>query len=212
MKILEVQSLAIPEIKVITFARFADHRGFFAETFRTTDFDSHPQTSFLNKTPFLQGNESFSRAGTIRGLHFQWNPLMGKLVRTIFGHMVDVVLDLRKGSPTFGFVIAYDMPSDPDKTANDWIWIPPGFAHGNVFLRDSQIEYLCSGVYNQECEAGVSPLSADLNWSICDPRLKESFDEVASRTPLITTKDRNAPSVGAWAADPRSANFVFGEL
>ncbi len=83
MKIIEVRALAIPEIKLIRFARFPDHRGYFTEVWRRSDFQEHPELSFLRGVEFGQANESFSRPRTIRGLHFQWNPYMGKLVRTI---------------------------------------------------------------------------------------------------------------------------------
>ncbi|MGC8605786.1 MAG: dTDP-4-dehydrorhamnose 3,5-epimerase family protein [Desulfomonilaceae bacterium] len=94
----------MPEVKIIRFARFCDHRGYFTETFRQSDFQSHPEMPFMKNIQFVQMNESYSKAGTIRGLHFQWNPYMGKLVRTIAGHMVDLVLDIRKGRRTSGYV------------------------------------------------------------------------------------------------------------
>src|SRR5215471_10951709 len=100
MKILAAAELALPDVNVIRFARFGDHRGYFTESFRNSDFQNNPATSFMRGVQFLQCNESFSKNGTVRGLHFQWNPYMGKLVRTVRGHMVDVVLDIRKGSPT----------------------------------------------------------------------------------------------------------------
>src|SRR5919205_3143496 len=111
MKILGVEQLKIAEIKIIRFARFRDQRGYFTEHFRKSDFQSNPLTSFMEEVEFVQTNESFSRTGTIRGLHFQWNPYMGKLVRTVFGRMVDLILDIRKGSPTFGKMIAHDLPA-----------------------------------------------------------------------------------------------------
>ena len=77
MKIIAVKSLAIPDIRVVRFARFRDERGYFTESYRTSDFRGHPQTGFLRNATFLQGNESYSDRGVIRGLHFQWNPLMG---------------------------------------------------------------------------------------------------------------------------------------
>ena len=110
MKILDVFDLAIPEVKVIRFGRFPDNRGYFSEQYRFSDFETGDALPFMRGVRFVQANESFSRAGTIRGLHFQWNPYMGKLVRTIRGHMIDVVLDVRKGSPTYGRIIAHDMP------------------------------------------------------------------------------------------------------
>ena len=96
MKIIEVKCLAIPDVKVIRFGRFRDHRGYFTEPFRKSDFAHHPEMGFMKGVEFFQANESFSNAGVIRGLHFQWNPYMGKLVRTIAGRMVDLVLDIRK--------------------------------------------------------------------------------------------------------------------
>ncbi len=99
MKIVEVRPLAVEGISVVRFARFRDQRGYFAEPFRRSDVSAHPQLAALGRAEFVQLNESYSRAATIRGLHFQWNPYMGKLVRTLMGHMVDLVLDIRLGSP-----------------------------------------------------------------------------------------------------------------
>jgi dTDP-4-dehydrorhamnose 3,5-epimerase len=209
MKILTVKQLAIQEIKVIRFARFGDQRGYFTEHFRQSDFRTNPLTSFMREVEFVQTNESFSRAGTVRGLHFQWNPYMGKLVRTLHGHMVDLILDIRKGSPSFGKAIAYDMPSNPGEDFNEWIWVPPGFAHGNMFLEDTSIEYFCSGEYSPGNEAGISPLAEDIDWSLCEPNLRKTFFEIAPSTPLMTDKDRNGLSVSAWEKDERSDNFVY---
>jgi dTDP-4-dehydrorhamnose 3,5-epimerase len=212
MKIVEVSSLAIPEIKVIRFARFRDHRGFFTEHYRASDFNSQEGLECLWGVKFSQMNESFSRPGTIRGMHFQWNPFMGKLVRTLTGRMVDLIVDIRKGSPTFGKMIGYDMPGRLDAEFAEWIWGPPGVAHGNMFTEDTMIEYLCSGEYSQGCEAGISPLSQDIDWSLCAPSLKSLFDQIAATTERMTSKDRQAPDVSAWAADARSDNFVYGPL
>jgi len=212
MKILNVKQLEIPEIKVIRFARFCDQRGYFTEHFRKSDFQSNPLTSLMEGVEFVQANESFSRTGTVRGLHFQWNPYMGKLVRTLYGHMVDLILDIRKGSPSFGKAIAYDMPSDMSGDFNEWIWVPPGFAHGNMFLEDTSIEYFCSGEYSPGNEAGISPLAEDIDWSLCDQNLRETFHDVASRTSLITDKDRDGLSVSAWKQDQRSETFTYAGL
>ena len=211
MKILEAKQFEIPEIKVIRFARFRDDRGYFTEHFRKSDLQTNPLTPFMRGVEFVQTNESFSRAGTVRGLHFQWNPYMGKLVRTLHGHMVDLVLDIRRGSPAFGRAIAYDMPSNSGENSDEWIWVPPGFAHGNVFLADSSIEYFCSGEYSPGNEAGISPLAGDIDWSLCEPGLRETFHEIASSSSLITDKDRNGLSVSAWEDDERSENFIYAE-
>ena len=209
MKISEIEQLAIPDIKVIRFSRFYDHRGYFTEHYRKSDFQTNPQTPFLQGIDFLQMNESFSNRGTFRGLHFQWNPYMGKLVRTLQGHMVDFILDIRKGSPTFGKIIAYDMPSDLGLRFAEWIWIPSGFAHGVMFLQNSVIEYLCTGEYSPGCEAGISPLAEDIDWSLCDPTIRETFLQIVPNTPLISDKDRNAFSLTAWARDERSNYFIY---
>jgi dTDP-4-dehydrorhamnose 3,5-epimerase len=210
MKIVEVKSLVIPEIKVIRFARFCDHRGYFTETFKRSDFINN--IDFMKDINFVQCNESFSRPGTVRGLHFQWNPYMGKLVRTILGRMIDLVLDIRKGSPSYGRIIAHDMPARGDSEFSEWIWVPPGFAHGNFFTEETVIEYFCSGEYSPGCEAGISPFSDNIDWSICEAQLKKEFDAVISATALVTDKDRNGFSLGLWANDERSNNFIYGKL
>jgi dTDP-4-dehydrorhamnose 3,5-epimerase len=212
MKIIEIKSLAIPAIKVIKFARFCDHRGYFTEPFRKSDFFNHPEMGFMNGVEFVQANESFSKQDVIRGMHFQWNPYMGKLVRTITGRMVDLVLDIRKNSPTLGKIIAYDMPAQLDANYSQWIWVPPGFAHGNFFTEESMIEYFCSGEYSPGCEAGISPIAKDLDWSLCDQALKTEFDEIAHSTQLMTDKDKNGFSLQAWLADERSDNFLYEQL
>jgi dTDP-4-dehydrorhamnose 3,5-epimerase len=211
MKIVDVKALDIDAIRVVRFARFCDDRGYFAEQYRRSDFQNHPEMAFMKGIEFYQCNESFSRAGTIRGLHFQWNPYMGKLVRTIAGRMVDLVLDIRKGSPSYGQAIGYDMPANRDGDADEWIWVPPGFAHGNLFTEDTVIEYMCSGEYSQGCEAGVSPMASDIDWSLCEPALKKLFDDTATQA-IITDKDRDALSLTAWGEDERSENFIYGKL
>ncbi|MBU1077445.1 MAG: dTDP-4-dehydrorhamnose 3,5-epimerase family protein [Spirochaetes bacterium] len=212
MRILNVESLKIPEIKIITFARFNDNRGYFTEHYRNSDFYSHPEMEFIKNFQFVQFNESFSKKSTVRGMHFQWNPYMGKLVRTLMGKMIDMILDIRKNSPTFGKMIAYDMPTSFDEDFNKWIWIPPGFAHGNYFIEDSMIEYLCSGEYSQNCEAGISPLANDIDWSLCKLELKKQFNNLIKNNYLITEKDKNGLSVKDWANDPRSDNFIYAKL
>ena len=121
MKLLDVKALQIKTVKVIRFARFCDHRGYFTEHYRKSDFQNHADMDFMKHVEFFQANESFSKKGTARGLHFQWNPYMGKLVRTLSGRMVDMVLDIRKGSPTFGKIILYDMPADYKEDYQEWI-------------------------------------------------------------------------------------------
>jgi len=211
MKILNVTPLVIPDVKVIRFARFCDQRGYFTEPFRRSDFKNHPEAmEAFHNVEFVQMNESLSKSGVIRGLHFQWNPYMGKMVRTISGHMVDIVLDIRKGSPTYGKGFMYDMPSSLEVDYCEWIWVPPGFAHGNYFIGDTVIEYFCAGEYSQGCEAGIAPFAADIDWILCDPFLKKRFDNLASSA-IMTDKDRNGLTFAAWDSDPRSENFIYGQ-
>ena len=212
MKIIEVKKLALPDVKVIKYARFCDQRGYFTEHFRRTDFQTHPALSFLQQMDFLQTNESYSRQGTVRGLHFQWNPLMGKLVRPLSGRLVDMALDIRKGSPSFGQIILYDMPARREADYAEWLWIPPGFAHGVFFPEDTLMEYFCTGQYSPGCEAGISPWSEDIDWSLCESGLKAKYDEMDYSTMLISDKDKNAYSVTQWQQHPNSENFIYGQL
>lgn len=207
MKIIDTYSLKIKDIKIIKFQRFCDERGYFTETYNLSDFN---KIDFLDASiNFLQFNESFSKKGTIRGFHLQWNPYQGKLLRVIHGKIIDFMLDIRKNSPTLGKIIGHEMNSHNYDTTNEWIWIPPGFAHGFVALEDSTIEYFCTGGYNPECEAGISPFSNDIDWSLCDDEIKNTFDKISSGEILISDKDREAMSVGEWLGSSDSENFIY---
>ena len=202
MKILDVKSLPLQGVKVIRFARFRDSRGYFAEQMRASDISSHLGESC---SKFVQANESFSNENVMRGLHFQWNPYMGKLVRTLSGRMIDIVLDIRVNSSTAGKAIAYDMPAPiADSNYDEWIWVPPGFAHGNFFSKPTKIEYLCTGEYNATCEACISPVATDIDWSLCDPALRQIID-VPDR--IISDKDKAGLMFKQWMSDDRSKNF-----
>jgi dTDP-4-dehydrorhamnose 3,5-epimerase len=204
MKINNIFEPAIKGVKVIHFERFMDKRGYFSETYRGIDFLSSQLDIFPNG--ILQTNESYSRRNVLRGLHFQWNNPMGKLVRTISGHMVDLILDLRIGSPTQGQIMAFNMPIAAHQNDSSWIWVPEGCAHGNFFLEDSYIEYYCSASYNGECEAGISPFASDIDWSICDPKLKNLFFDLKDSF-MTTSKDVNGHSLSSWLKTADAANF-----
>jgi dTDP-4-dehydrorhamnose 3,5-epimerase len=212
LRILDVDTLSIPEIRVIRFGRFSDDRGYFSEPYRQSVVGDDIRTGFFAGVSIAQVNESWSREGVLRGLHFQWNPFMGKLVRTIRGRMIDLALDIRLDSPTFGKIVAYDMPSSAAIDYSEWIWVPPGFAHGNLFTEETIIEYFCSGEYSPGNEAGVSPLAEDLDWSLCPPALHEEFQACVEAGAIISDKDRNAGSLSDWQNDARSANFRYSEL
>jgi dTDP-4-dehydrorhamnose 3,5-epimerase len=206
MKLIEIKQLALPKVKVIRFGRFADHRGYFTETFRKGELEAEI------KAEFVQCNESFSRKGTFRGFHFQWSPYMGKMIRPITGRLIDFALDVRKDSETFGKVIAHDMPTSPDADYNEWIWLPPGFAHGILFPEDGLIEYFCTGTYSPGNEACISPLDKNIDWSLCNPELKKIFDEIVPTTELITDKDKHGITLEEWKNDPNSDLFTLDKV
>ena len=207
MKILNVKDLSIAGVKIIRFGRFGDNRGYFTETFKQTDVLENPDLAFLKPYTFVQSNESFSKKGVVKGLHFQWQPPLGKLLRTISGHMVDMILDIRKNSPTLGKIILYDLPTNTSQEYSEWIWIPPGMAHGSFFLEDSINEYFFTANYNPKAEAGISPLAGDLDWSLADAGLKKHFEILKQGEILISPKDKDGVSFGDWQKDERSANF-----
>jgi len=204
MKIMSVRSLVIEAVKVLEFGAFNDDRGYFEEVFRQQEV-----AGLDGFTPFFEGiaqiNQSHSHKGVMRGLHFQWNPPMGKLVRTLRGHMVDMVVDLRKSSLTFGKGIMHDMPD----SKREWIWVPPGMAHGNFFLEETDIEYLCTGAYNPECEAGICPFP-DIDWSLVDFKLKTCFRHgIDGKAWKMSNKDRNGMTLGEWLTRLESDYEVF---
>ncbi len=207
MKILDIKTLAFPEVKIIKFARFLDNRGYFAELYKKTDFQ---KIDFLRDISFIQNNGSFSKKGVVRGLHFQWNPYMNKLVRTINGHMIDLFLDIRIGSPTFGKISAYNMKVNPNQDFGEWIWIPVGFAHGSVFLENTIIEYYCTAEYSPSTEATITPFAHDIDWSLTDKNLKKTIDRTLLM-PEISIKDKNGYSLSQWSKDERSKNFVYDD-
>jgi dTDP-4-dehydrorhamnose 3,5-epimerase len=208
MKILSVTPLALPDVQVVRAARFRDGRGYFSEHFRASDFEALAAGPLgAPGAAILQANESRSKEGVVRGLHFQWSPDMGKLVRPVSGRLFDMALDIRRGSPTLGRIIIHEMPCDPDADWLEWIWLPPGFAHGMFFREESLVEYFCTAEYSPATEAGISPLAPDLDWSLCDPRLKGEFDSLLSAGAALSAKDREGLTLAAWLAGEDSANF-----
>ncbi|GAB1372030.1 hypothetical protein MASR1M45_20920 [Candidatus Kapaibacterium sp.] len=210
MKIIEVKNLAIKGCKVIKYQRFDDERGFFAESYRKNDFDTHSDTTDLRNKNFTQMNESFSKAGTIRGLHFQWNPFMAKLVRCISGRMIDLLLDIRVDSPTYGKIIAYDTRNSFSHNTGEWVYAPVGIAHGVFLPEDTLIEYFCTGQWNPDCETGISPLANDISWDLCDTEVFELLHKtINSGKLIIKDKDKNGHSLGSWSKLSESKLFKF---
>ncbi|MCL2039071.1 MAG: dTDP-4-dehydrorhamnose 3,5-epimerase family protein [Bacteroidetes bacterium] len=162
MQILDIKELSIPDVKVIKFVKNNDFRGYFSETFNINDIQQ--KCLFLNNFSFVQTNESFSFANTFRGLHIQNN--MGKLVRLIYGNIIDFALDLRKESKYYKKIIGYNLSSTCDYS--EWIWLPPGIAHGMLIKENSMVEYFCSTVYNPEEQHNISIFSDMIDWELCN--------------------------------------------
>lgn len=192
MKIIEIKSLVFPEVKVIRFARFTDSRGYFTETYRFSQLEE-----IIPEFKIKQAMESHSKKSVLRGFHLQYDPPMGKLVRTVEGEMIDFFLDLRKKSKTFGKIAGYRMPSCWNDDFDEWIWIPPGFAHGNLYLEESTIEYFATATYNPQGEVGIYPLSDDIDWSYCDKEIKKIFDAYKKKV-IISEKDKRGMTVSQW--------------
>lgn len=156
---------------------WGDARGVFFESFKKELFAENGIS-----LDFVQDNQSFSEKGVLRGLHMQHAPhAQGKLVRVITGKVLDVVVDIRKGSPTFGqhekFVL--------DAERNNMVYVPPGFLHGFLTLEDAIFSYKCTDYYTKSAEGGVKfdDKSLGINWGISDTKVSEkdlqlpSFEE-----------------------------------
>ncbi|PJC80140.1 dTDP-4-dehydrorhamnose 3,5-epimerase [Candidatus Roizmanbacteria bacterium CG_4_8_14_3_um_filter_36_12] len=205
MKILEIKPLVFPEVKVIKFARFSDNRGYFTELYKRSDFQ---RIDFLKDKLFVQNNESFSKNGVIRGLHFQWSPYQEKLVRTVQGSIIDLFLDIRIGSSTFGKLGVYKLESKPEDDCFEWIWIPVGFAHGLFFLEDSTIEYFCTSEYSPSTEASISPVDPAIDWSLVEKNIAEQYKQ-SLPTANISDKDKEGITLDQWAKDARSRFYKY---
>jgi len=156
----------LPNLLLIEPKVFEDHRGHFFESFREDVLKDHGLTAL-----FVQDNQSLSQRGILRGLHFQKSPhAQGKFVRVITGAVLDVALDIRKGSPTYGQFVAEELTASNKRM----LYIPPGFAHGFATLEDNTIfTYKCTDYYHPESEGGIlwnSP-SLHIPWRLENPVL-----------------------------------------
>lgn len=165
---MEVIKTPLEGLLVIEPKVFKDHRGYFYESYNAEAFK---QAGI--EAVFVQDNQSLSQKGILRGLHFQAPPhAQGKLVRVIKGAVLDVVVDIRKNSPTYGQHFSIELTEDNFKM----FWIPPGFAHGFVTLEDHTIfSYKCTDVYNKAAEGGLlwNDPELGINWGIEQPVLSE---------------------------------------
>lgn len=139
--------LEIPDVILVEPVVFPDQRGFFMELYKRTPFLSEGVPY-----DFVQVNVSFSKKGVVRGLHYQLKPAeQGKLVTVLRGRIVDVAVDVRKGSPWYGKYVMVELSAEEPKL----VWIPPGFAHGFQALEDSLVLYLVTKEYSKELERCV---------------------------------------------------------
>lgn len=179
---MEVIETKIKDLLIIKPRVFADPRGYFFESYNETTFKQNGITA-----NFMQDNQSLSSTGVLRGLHFQAPPYdQGKLVRVITGAVLDVAVDIRKKSPTYGQHVTIEL-TEENKTM---FYIPSGFAHGFLTLRDNTIfSYKCTNVYNKTSEGCILWNDSDLkiNWNVENPILSEK-DILGS-----SFKDFNSP-------------------
>lgn len=169
--------LSIPDVILITPTKFGDTRGYFMETFRENLFRNHGV-----QVGFVQDNRSYSAdLGTVRGLHFQLPPkAQGKLVSCTAGRLLDVAVDIRWGSPTYGRYVSAELTAD----IGEQLWVPAGFAHGFCTLvQDTVISYKVTDYYSPEHDRG-------LLWN--DPAIGIAWP-VSSESAILSDKDRRQP-------------------
>lgn len=168
---MEVKTTPLQGLLVIQPKVFTDARGYFFESYSEKIFNQHGIDAH-----FVQDNQSLSQKDALRGLHFQAPPYeQGKLVRVIKGAVLDVVVDIRKNSPTYGQHFSLEL-SEKNFLM---LWVPPGFAHGFATLENDTIfVYKCTNLYHKESEGGI-------NWN--DPDLKINW---GISSPIVSDKDR----------------------
>lgn len=175
MKVIDTQ---ISEVKIIEPTIYKDQRGYFFETFNESIF----QEKVFN-TKFIQDNESKSTFGVLRGLHYQLPPYaQSKLVRVIEGKVLDVAVDIRKGSPTFGKYVVVELSGENKRQ----LFVPRGFAHGYVVLSDEVIfSYKVDNNYAPEFERGIN---------FNDPKLNINW-EIENKDVILSEKDKKNKSL-----------------
>jgi dTDP-4-dehydrorhamnose 3,5-epimerase len=190
---ISVRRTSLPEVLIVEPQAYEDDRGFFMEVYRADHFSEHAALGLPDR--FVQLNHSRSARGVLRGLHFQWDPPMGKLMRVVRGEAFVVAVDIRPGSPTLGrheTLIA----SDVDRLQ---LWAPASFARGFCALSDVvDVEYLTTGTFNPGAESGIRWDDPDvgIDWPISDP--------------LLSRKDAEARTLAEWLARPESDAFRYG--
>lgn len=184
-----IESTHLSDVIILATEVFQDERGFFTESFRADYFKA-----LGLPYEFPQDSHSRSKRGVVRGLHFQYDPPIGKMVRVTVGSAFLVAVDLRKGSPNLGKWIGQEITAENRRQ----MWVPAGFAFGFCVLSDfAEVQYKCTNIYNPNGEAGI-------RWN--DP-------EIAIQWPvsdaIVSQKDRNAQTLSEWLASPKSDWFQY---
>lgn len=183
------EQTAIRDLLIITPDIFQDDRGFFTETYRKDKF-----SEFGLDLDFVQDNHSRSAKNVVRGLHFQWEPPMGKLMRITHGTAFLVAVDIRIGSPTFAKWIGIEASVENRKQ----VYAPAGFARGFCVLSEfAEVQYKCTGIYSNKAESGIL-------WN--DPAIGIEWPV---KEPIISKKDEVAQTLDQWLQREDSKNFTY---
>jgi dTDP-4-dehydrorhamnose 3,5-epimerase len=186
---IKIESRLSEDVVVVVPEVFQDSRGFFMETFREDQYKA-----LGLPYQFVQDNHSRSVKGVTRGLHFQWDPPMSKLMRVSLGSAFLVAVDIRKGSPTLGKWFGIEVSAENRRQ----VWAPAGFARGFCVLSDfAEIQYKCTGLYNPKGESGI-------RWD--DPEIGVKWPTTNA---LLSEKDKKAQTLAQWLASPLSDNFRY---
>ncbi len=176
-------------LKVLLPERFQDHRGFFTEVFRQDQLEELGLPLHV-----VQFNHSGSVKNVLRGLHFQWDPPMGKLMRVTRGSAFLVAVDIRKNSPTLGQWFGIEASAEN----NLMVWAPASFARGFCVTSDfAEIQYFCTGIYNNKAESGIlwNDPEIGIEWPVTEP--------------ILSDKDRHAQTLAEWLERPESDYFTY---
>ena len=186
----KIESRHLGEIAVVVPDVYPDDRGFFMETFRADEFKKLGLPH-----EFYQDNQSRSQKGVVRGLHFQFDPPLGKLMRVLHGAVFLVAVDIRKGSPTLGKWFGIEVTAESRKQ----VWAPAGFARGICALSEyADLQYKGSSIYNKSGESAIRWNDPDIGiqWPISSP--------------IISPKDASAGTLADWLASPASDLLRYG--
>lgn len=185
----EVESCHFGEVVVLVGNAFSDQRGFFMESYREDQFRDLGLPGI-----FVQDNHSYSKKGVVRGLHFQWEPPMGKLMRVTRGTAFLVAVDLRLGSPTLGKWMGIEATAENRRQ----VWAPASFARGFCALSDDvEVQYKCTGIYNAKAESAI-------RWDDPDIGIEWPVGKA-----IISEKDRRAQSLAEWLSSAKAKHFVY---